>query len=50
MTIYAIFLIVKGCLNLGAALAAYFMAQDTKMAGFWLCVGCADFWVGWLSR
>ena len=46
MTLYATFLIVKGVLNLGAAIAAWLYLKDVRMAGFWLFLAGADLWIG----
>ena len=46
MALYATFLVIKGLLNLGAAITAWVYLKDIRMAGFWLCLAGADIWMG----
>lgn len=48
--LYSLFLCLKGLLNLGASVIAFYVIHDAKMAGFWLLLGMADLWIGWMSR
>ena len=46
MTLYVLFLGIKGLLNISAGITAGYLGNPT-MAGFWVLVGCADLWIAW---